>query len=276
MMAKDPDQRYQTGRELLKDLSRLRDSLGGITGTIAASSMGVELVATGPAAQPPPLPSPTVPMPRLIGRRWPLLIGLSLLVAVVLGAAFGWLRQRIASRGTVAVTPADVATVDALFSPQQREQALAQAAEQYLHPTGDFPNGTAGLLVCLDLGLFYLDHDRLDDAEALFVRLEGLKQAKYYRILGQLGRAIVLALRSQAAASANLFRQVFTSPALKFPEPASAAGKKPRERLDPEMQMFFHPRLRFWLAEALTYNSKNGFAERDWLPAGLRGGLVRP
>ena len=39
MMAKDPDRRYQTGRELQRDLSRLGESLGSGSGQLPASSL---------------------------------------------------------------------------------------------------------------------------------------------------------------------------------------------------------------------------------------------
>ena len=62
------------------------------------------------------------------------------------------------------------------------EQALTQAVEQYLTPTTNgYQNLSTGLGVCLDLGLFYLDNDRLDDADQLFLRLELIEQQKAYR-----------------------------------------------------------------------------------------------
>jgi eukaryotic-like serine/threonine-protein kinase len=281
MMAKDPDQRYQTGRELLKDLSRLRESLTGVTGVIPASSVGAEL-APGPIAPStatssasgdasPAAPTELVPVYR---RRWPLLVGLSLLAAVAAGATFSWVRQMVAARSIPAVTPAEAAAADALFSQQQREQALAQAVEQYLKPGGDFKDAATGLGVCLDLGLFYLDHDRLEDASTLFDRLEAIKQARPYHTLGKLGQGIVLALRNKPRLSNSKLKELFPIP--KDKELGPGGKPKAREWSEAEKILQQSPRLRFWFAEAIHYNRANAVTDhQNWLPPWLRQVVVR-
>ncbi len=276
MLAKEPSQRYQTGRDLLKDLIRLRESLSGASKILVASSTeAVPGTAPGgppssgslptmtPATGERAAPVKTQPMPSPARRRWlPILVILSLVLAAAGGVAFGWWRHHAGARPTMAIAPGDTTAVEALLSLHRREQALTQAAEEYLKPSTANPNLSAtGLGVCLDLGLFYLDEDRLDDAQKFFDRLEGIKQVKAYQHLGVLGRAIVLALRNQPEPSNASFREFFT--AIKVPP---ADPKLPRPIL--ENQMLQQPRLRFWIAEALTYNKKNsnGFVDPDLLP----------
>src|SRR5262249_31018970 len=88
MMAKDPAQRYQTCRELLKALARLRESLANSpeapqTGILSLDSVvGVQAVAA-------PAPStPSVPVVAQSRRRWKhwLAVG-SILLALAGGAA---------------------------------------------------------------------------------------------------------------------------------------------------------------------------------------------
>src|SRR5262249_1883936 len=57
MLAKDPAQRYQTGRELLKDLARVRESLSGRTAAMTPLAPGLDPLPTGEAA-------PTAPVSR--------------------------------------------------------------------------------------------------------------------------------------------------------------------------------------------------------------------
>ena len=75
----------------------------------------------------------------------------------------------------------------------KREQALVEAAEESMREAGKLPRNPTRLDPCVNLGTFYLDQHRLDDAAIFFARLEGFEEARDYFTLGKLGRAIVLA-----------------------------------------------------------------------------------
>jgi hypothetical protein len=116
-----------------------------------------------------------------------------------------------------ATQPRDTQEIDDILglpSPDKREKALRDAIDLYLNPGGGPSTPAKGLPLCLDLAVFYLEQNRLDDAEKFFARLEGIKD-KPYPTLGKLGRGIVLALRSQPAESNKLFQEVFRDTPLK-------------------------------------------------------------
>ena len=108
--------------------------------------------------------------------------------------------------------------------------------------------------LCLDLGTRYLDQHRLDDAGKLFEKLDGVQNVRQYQCSAGSGRGVVLALRDQADESNKLFGQILR--------------RKPSRRLrrlaegqpmDPEMRkMWTNPQFRFWLAQAASYNTRNG------------------
>ncbi len=87
MLAKDPAQRYQTGRELLKDIGRVREGLSGQTAALAGTQ-GVELVPLAPTGVSEPVPPVSAGVPFQFPWRWSWrwsLAGASLLLAAGLG-----------------------------------------------------------------------------------------------------------------------------------------------------------------------------------------------
>jgi eukaryotic-like serine/threonine-protein kinase len=274
MMAKDPAQRYQTCRELLKDLSKVRESLAGVTTAFKADELGVELLPLNESGEgttgQTPRRGPSVPqLPAR--RRRKLLLALAVLTVFLAlggGAALAWLRFGWPEKPDAALPvnkPADLAEADAVVDARKREQVLRDAAEQYLNPQNAAKNPQTGFGVCMDLGLCYLEQHKLDDAETFFTRLENLKQVESYHVLGRVGRAIVLALRSQAKESNALFKEVFPGRNLGDAAPKGGAGKK----VQPREQLLQNPSMRYWLAQAIYYNERNGVARTD-LPLRLR------
>ncbi len=271
MMAKDPDRRYQTGRELQRELSHLGESLGSGSGQLPARSLeGLTASDSTPVSE---AATPMAEKPRGQGvtksrppgrRRWILgLAGASLLCAAGAGMAISWLWHRDAA--TDRARPTD--GPEAALVQAKREQALVEAAEESMREAGKLPRNPSRLDGCVNLGTFYLDQHRLDDAAMLFARLEGFEEARDYFTLGKLGRAIVLALRSQPGASNKLFHEVFP------PQPAA--------RMVAEQILKGSARLRFWFAEAVHYNKVNGIQVRElqWLndlPDQLRQELGQP
>jgi serine/threonine-protein kinase len=248
MMAKDLSQRYQTARELLKDIARLRESLSGAATPVAPS---VELV---PVSTPEISAAPTVrdtPAPRRRwGWRW-VVFAVSVVLAAAIGIGAGWIHHRLAFpvHAAVVPTPDD----NKLIPPEQEEEkALRLVAEPYLRTRGgnDRLEIQTGLNLCLKLGAFYLEHDRLDDARDLFVRLE--KHARpLYQQLGHVGRAIVLALQNKALESNEVFRRLVQK-------------RPPNAKQGPATDwMWQEEKLRYWVRKALHYNRQNGIKDKD-------------
>jgi serine/threonine-protein kinase len=250
MMAKDPVGRYQTGRELLTDIARLRETLSGQTATVAPMSASVELVPVSPAqasdrtsvsATGTPATLPMPPSPRRWGWRTTLFAG-SVLLAVALGSAIAWFQHRLAFPAHAALVPA-VANGKEPVSEQEEEKALRTLVDQYLNakPSADRFENQAGLNLSCKLALLYLERDRLDDALAIFARME--KHGAGYWVLGRLGHAVVLALRSQAQESNDLFRLL---------------SKRPQAMKASLNWIGQDEKWRFWVRKALHYNCQNG------------------
>ena len=203
MMAKDPDQRYQTGRELLKDLVRVREGLAGVTGFVPLMTGPVEAVPTAAGSATPA--SAVVPVLPRRSRRWvPAAFVLSLAAALAGGVFLGVSRQRQGG-GPVAESGGEVLPASESPSLDRREEELRATVERYLDPANANKNPATGVRLCLDLALPYLEQNRIDEADKLFKRLAKLRQPAYHT-LGVLGQAIVLGLKDQAADSNKKFR----------------------------------------------------------------------
>jgi serine/threonine-protein kinase len=239
MLAKDPAQRYQTGRDLLRDLTRLRESPAGPPPELS------------PAQTHAPTADPTTsvlaaPRPR---RLFAALLAASLLAAGGAGAAFGWARQRDRDAGALAslpVTPADPAGLEEC-RPNKEAQTLADFAASADGKSADLGGSF------IKLGQLYLDEGRLDDAGRLFARLADPTGPPSYQPLGKLGLAVVYALRSQPDRSNPLFKEVF-----RFGD-----GGRPLAELKPVLA---NAHWRYWIARARRYNQANGVPDRDAPP----------
>jgi serine/threonine protein kinase len=259
MMAKNPTQRYQTGRELLQDIARLRESLSGQT---TALSPSVELVPAPPAETAEGKPSvnvvpSTALMPRWSPRRWGwrgIVFAVSLLVAGTLGIAIAWVQHRLAFPSHSEIVPAtEEHSANKLES---KEQALRTLLESSLDTRpGNFPEVQKGIQLGMDLGMIYLEQDRLDDARALFVRLEQHRVVAF-QVLGHLGRSIVLALQNGPKESNELFKKA----------DLKMRGKPPRWF---ENKIRADAQWRFWITKAIHYNVQNGL-DRHEIPAAFR------
>ena len=271
MMAKDPANRHQTGKELLRDLARIRETLSGQTAAVVGASPSSSLVAAPSfCAALPAAGAPTQPGPRR-RRTWTYaVVGLSLVVALGLGAGLGWLRRTADDAAPVVpnVPAGDAADADDDLLPVNDEEALRKLVDKYLQPSGAGRNVSVGMGLCLDLSILYLDQHRLNDADKLFERLAKAPQARQYQTLGRLGGGIVLALRDEARESNRRFKDVLaTDPLLQEIAKRSKEGKP----ADPEIRkMWSNPQFRFWLARAVDYNVRNGVPDKDVPPAVLR------
>jgi len=259
MLAKDPAQRHQTPRDLLRDLQRVREGLSGglTTGPVNVS---VELV---PAPSGPVLPSATEPARR--GRWLAALVVLSLLLAAAGGAAFAWYNRPAETSpppppGPVGKDgPGEGSDVDAVFRDREKEKELQAAVKKNL-ATG---TGAGGLGTALELALFYLDRDRFDDAEQLFTLLEAQKGRPGYWALGRTGRGIVQSLRArdrtEAKAANSMFHDVADLRGLR----GRHRWWAPPKRVTPDAVLWANPRFVYYAAKAVDLNRANGVDDRE-------------
>jgi serine/threonine-protein kinase len=288
LLAKDPARRYANARDLLKDLARLRDglSLSEPTAVPPPATPAAPPQETATATSSPTERTATLPRR---GPWWSVAVAASLVVALALGAGAAWLRRQTA--GPPPAGPVFVAEGEAPLS-GDRERDLRAEAEKYLAvPTKQPAEIQMGLLRSQELAVFYLEENRLDDAEQFLQRLD--KMPRPYHVLGHAGRGIVLALRDLPQESNKLFHDVFDplKPAAGPPKKAEgnhplaggfeaaakalerAADKKPAPPNPLQGPVWQNGTWRYWLARAIDHNRKNGLDDKD-LPEVLRS--LRP
>jgi serine/threonine-protein kinase len=244
MMAKKPEERYQTCRELLKDLARVRAAMAGVPAGQSAADLVQGEAVTVAAAPATPLAK------RGSRRRWlPWLVAASLLLSALSGAGVAWARlKRQAGTQAPANPSADVGDVEALFSKQKHEQFLRDAVEQYADPGSDPTKVRNGVNHIVELGLLYLEQWRLSDADELFTR-QMQSTVSQYALLGRLGHAIVLGLQNHPADSNQLFLELVKD------KPAR------KDKLLQALLLLDNPQLAQWVARALDYNAANATTE---------------
>lgn len=245
MMDKDPAQRYQTGRELLKDLNRLRENLGG-------ASQGHKTLQAGsfvPTKTMPAMPPVEEPLPywQRPWVRWT--VPGSLLLALFAGVALGWPRSRPSSPPPPPEPAPPVKLASEPAPHQSRELFLQTGVKQYADPGKDQGNVVLGLKLGIELAEFYLEQWRLEEADRFFHELiVNPHKVEAYSNLGRLGHAIVLAFKNQAAESNKLFLEVVDT----------------RRAPLPRLQFLLNdPHFRPLIAKALHYNTVNLATAKD-------------
>jgi serine/threonine-protein kinase len=238
MMAKKPEDRIQTGREIAREVVRLRDSLVGVASTQssasgvipAAAANPTHLIQMGPGLSEPMLDaSLTQALPRTLpynGLLW--LAVLSILVGLGTGLGYGWWRNHD-QPAPRPVVPTNVnpelrpeLPFKAAADPSKDEQLLLQMIKREI----DKGEGPALVKHRVELGVIYLQERRLDEADKLFQIMiteavpDKTKQLGS-RGMGKLGQAIVLAFRDQAQDSNKIFVAVLAAKVPKFKEPLS-------------------------------------------------------
>ncbi len=197
MMAKKPEDRFPTAREIVKEVSRLRDALVGASGSTAPALAGSGVMAA-PALVPASLPDASSPVPIARPGRWLWVGGVGIVLALAGGLALGWLRNQTPG----AATTDDGNSVKPV-SQREREKELVQLIK-------DSTENSSRLTYSIELGLLYLKDQRYDDAEQFFKQVEQKKDA--LRQLGTLGQAMVLAFRDKHEESNKMFQRFFTPP----------------------------------------------------------------
>ncbi len=208
MMAKKPENRYQSARDLLKDIARVRASVHGTTGSISvgaieADALPAEDAPSAPTA--PPWKLPALP-------RWGIasLAAGGVLVVLCVVVAIFWHRPAAAPPPSPAAVapvappslPDKVAAGDAQ---QEHEESLKTLVEESLKDNSPNPRGVED---CIDLGVLYLKQNKVPEAEALFSRMDERRSPSYH-FVGRLGLAVTDAMKSDEAASSAKFKELF-------------------------------------------------------------------
>ncbi|MBM3993157.1 MAG: serine/threonine protein kinase [Planctomycetes bacterium] len=277
MMAKKPDERYQSAREILRDITQIREALN--LGTIASISISSSFVGPAPAQS-----RSTPIVDRSAQPSWivPTLAGLSVLIALTGGVAFGWIMNRPDNPPIKEVTPPNPnpppieppVNKKPIVS-KEDEKEMQRLVQKYLDPTNESEMIT-GLQHSVELGLYYLKAKRLDEAEKLFAELRdpGRKVAAY-RMLGRIGQAMTLAFKDQPAASIKeflpLIEQIEKIEAKVGPGFAFKPSKKDPPALEDEREAYkrvwkLNAPIREMVARALDHNFINNpsaFAEKQ-------------
>jgi serine/threonine-protein kinase len=206
LMAKRPEARYQTAREVAREIERILQQLAvqapsplSTHELLASSSTSIQTTLP-----PPRLPSPALPWPRRPLVRYGL-AGLGVLLALLIGLAIGAYRHRPAPISQPQPVPDDGAS-RALFTKDRERQLLSQVEEKY-RPNGPLnADVLAGLSAAVDVGLLYLEERPPDNARVFFRKLcpHGEKGC-HGRLLALLGEAMVLAFSDEAAKSNKQF-----------------------------------------------------------------------
>ncbi len=210
MMAKQPEARYQTAREILRDVGRLRDAVMVAGTTSAVPSILVNSGETGTMT----ISATNLPAPASNrSRAWLLaLLPLALLASMALGY---WHQRGGPTRSVAAVNPLpdDPNPNRADFTVVEEERRLVknwQLWRESANATNPGLKAVTGMEHAMELGVFYLKQKKYDDAERFFKELEELKpQARQLVTFGSVGRAIVLAFRDNPADSNKLFVAAF-------------------------------------------------------------------
>jgi hypothetical protein len=254
MMAKRPEDRYQTGLEVIRDVVRLRDLLVGVSGTPKDA-----LISLGPAPSEPFDAIATQVIPSFRRRRWlPWMLGLGIVLAVTGGVGYGWL----SAHRTGEARPGQDLPAESKIQRSRKEQEdflVKVVKERYALPQTQ-AEMLEGLPFYIELGLLYLKDRRLDKAEAFFKGINQPGQKRVYLVFGKLGEAMVLAFRDRPKESNKLFANSLN------PKGAATLTLGPRGLLN-------HPQIRAMIAEALHYNEAN---DKEAFPQVLRPYLKPP
>jgi tetratricopeptide (TPR) repeat protein len=269
MMAKKPDDRYQTAREVLRDLNRLREGFSSTAAQAAlaqsASSATTQVQPAPPASDPLASGTQMIPAPARHWGRWFLITSL-LLAAGSIGAAVHWQTN---PRKLTDITDANGFPLERTPNPARSlEEDLRKRLS--LHSKSDHE----ALNALLELAMLLMRERRYDEALELFneeklknpaANMPALSEARmtigqltaksvsqpiaFEKLVAHLGRGIILSQRDLADESNDEFKKIMRVPA------APKAKFSQRQAVDLFLGRYDH-----WkrtVADALDRNSKN-------------------
>ncbi len=239
-MAKKPHARHQSARDLLKDIAHVRASLGGTTGAVPVETMVADVLPVedepahaaegGSPVGPGRTVGPVRKRKRSRKRSWALpLLSVGILVVLLGGAGIAWsvLSRRPSSNITPAPPTPEVAGKDEgrhLREEAAREETLKKSVEQHLL---EIPPRPGGVQECIDLGVLYLNHEKVSAAEALFKHMAELPSQSAYHHVGRLGLAVTDVMKKDYSAAHEKLKKLFDPKSKSAPVLKDYLGKNP-------------------------------------------------
>jgi serine/threonine-protein kinase len=243
MMAKRREDRFQTGREIVKEVLRLRDVLVGVQGGARTAA----LITTGPTPAGLMDLTATQKIKTLRRRRWlPWVAAVSVLLALGGGLLAGraYYHREPAPASAPGDTKADAPPEQLPDERKEWEERLVRELKLYANPMVP-ADQLVGVSLATKLGLLYLRERRLAEAERFFNELSQPEKFSGYKRLGKLGQALVLSFQDRPEESNQRFRAVLP---WKGPDKASLLAKQLWQS---------QPELRLLVAEAANRNKTN-------------------
>lgn len=259
MMAKRPADRYQSAREVLQDLAKVRDGIALRLPTArddAAASKTSVAETPGPANQ-------TDTLTPAVRRAWWWFAGLACLAAAAGGVVVFALahpapepapQESATSPSTVGLP--DIRLPDKIITTRERE-LLALLTSRDTRPD-DIVIGS------IELGLLYVRERRLDEADQRFKKLEAEQfdrlplTNRTANLAGRLGQAVVQAYRDlpdAAERSNEMFARAVADPYPKFSGKTDKSDKDNRGYQAVVGILLRHPNLAQAVADALNRNA---------------------
>ncbi len=268
LMAKSADDRYQTAKEVMRDLAKIQKGIslpteGGIPLASPSLSMPMPIATSNPTS--------SFALPPVPARRWP-----RVLFALLLGfgaLAAGWWGYR-------AFHPVDklpkIAAGSGLPDSRPPSQVVSGAETELKEKFRNRSSGSQHLRTGIQLALLYLKEHRYDDAEAVFQEIESAKLPgiptdlpTLPSMVAKFGKGIVSAWKDKPAESVKYFEE--------------ATAKLPTALYRKRVEPFFFENTDFSqaISEALNRDAENLAANNqkipqklEWLrtPSGLMGG----
>ncbi|QEG31133.1 Serine/threonine-protein kinase PrkC [Gemmata obscuriglobus] len=266
MMAKKPADRYQSARDVVRDLVKVRDGLSTGTATLAltqhgsvpasSSSNAVLLLSQSGAA-----------VPAGARGRWRLWAGLAGALAAFGGGLVALLVPPRAETGASAPAPAPLPAGPGLPDVRPVEKLVTTRERELLATLNSDRTDVEDMLkASVELGLLYAKERRFPEANDRFERLKARGKewrepaARTASVAGRLGLAVVLALKNDAELSNKLFLEVLTEPVPKFGPPGGPKADGPRfDRAGTTVNgaLLRFPDLSHAVADALNRNAAN-------------------
>ncbi len=230
MMAKKPEDRYQSAREIVRDINQLREALN--LGAVGAISISSSFIGTAAAVVRAGSMTSKIEAPPRSSWLWPIVMTASVLAALAGGLGSGWMHHLLSQPAK------DVQPVQVVPPPQNQERKpllskedvneMQRQVQKFRDPKSRIEM-EAGLLHAVELGLFYLTERRLDEADKLFLDLRNNEpKVPAYRYLGKFGHASVLAFKDDSVASNKEFEKTFES----FEKIEARIGPGPFPKID--------------------------------------------
>lgn len=258
MMAKRPEARHQSAREVARDLAKLREGIQAATGQLALTQApapaGGKLaaVATEPLSLPESGEVEAVsegPRSRWWRNRWPLA---ALACALAAAGGVGAYAALHSSAKPADETMQPVQGLPAVPLPEKPTTTRERELLAVLNTEGT--RHEDAIRASVELGLLYVREHRLAEAAERFERLKGkatdwrdFQAARLAGITGRLGLAVVLAHEDRAEASNRLFVEAIAEPRPKFE----------RSGVGVNWALLRYPDLSQAVSEALERNAAN-------------------